>query len=149
MSVLLCYATSSALLVLLSGLPTTEAAWPATKWPVQPAGGSVPGGFDIGPLEEKWEQMLEGIWDQVAARVSFCLGASQQGVLRLMQASFPLPLPTGPTDDAVCGNATRLALHLCGRREIQEYYKVSSCCETSAAQGTPRRSVDAVTTLLG
>ena len=85
---------------------------------------SFPGDVDLGPLQEEWAHLLQNVWSQVSSHVSFCLGSSQQGILRLMKASFPAPLPVGPEDDAVCGNTTRLAWNLCGRLEIEQYYKV-------------------------
>ena len=111
-------AAVSALAVADSGKPS----WPS--WPLPHKPGDPP--VDIGPLQEKFLQLVDSVWDQVSARVGFCLGSSQKRVLLLMQASFPVPLPVGPSDDDVCGNATRIAAALCGRTEMEEYYKVGT-----------------------
>ncbi|KAK9813958.1 hypothetical protein WJX73_006860 [Symbiochloris irregularis] len=105
------------------------------SWPFPQGPGDPP--VDIGPLQEKFLQLVDGVWDKVSARVGFCLGSSQQRVLRLMQASFPVPLPVGPSDDEVCGNATRVAAALCGRTDMEEYYKYLLLTDNLEKGGAP------------
>ncbi|KAK9815422.1 hypothetical protein WJX72_003407 [[Myrmecia] bisecta] len=45
------------------------------------------------------------------------------GVINILQESFPMPLPSGPAEDPVCGNVTEIDAHICGPTEVMEYYK--------------------------
>lgn len=100
-----------------------EAAWQhEPSWPAHSSQEGPPDIVDTQELQAEWDEAVHTVWTQVSSRVSFCLGSNHQRILHLLQQSFP-PLPVGPLEDEVCGNATRLAWHLCGKQEIQEYYK--------------------------
>ncbi|GAB4817511.1 hypothetical protein N2152v2_004557 [Parachlorella kessleri] len=73
--------------------------------------------------DSAWEYTLEVLWNNTKDKVGFCLGASQRNVLQLIGESFQWPLPTGPADDALCSNGTKIDAHLCGPLELDAYYK--------------------------
>lgn len=72
---------------------------------------------------EKWRQTLELIWAAYRNKVSFCLGNDLEGVLALIQNSFPSPLPLAHDDSPICSNRTMLDAHICSPEEILLYYK--------------------------
>ena len=102
--------------------------------------------------EREWSLQLAGLWAQLSTHISFCLGSRQSGVLKarcpatrpcgcsglcgacsplhisaavqVARESFPWPLPSGPAEDAVCSNSTRIGQALCGPDSISTYYKV-------------------------
>lgn len=79
-------------------------------------------------VDKQWDAVVQTIWSVAKPRISFCLGASEEAVLDIMQASFPMPLPVGPPEDPVCSNSTETALHMCGPAELLQYYKVGLFC---------------------
>jgi hypothetical protein len=77
-----------------------------------------------GGLLSDWQEHLQLLWSKHKDRISFCVGNNLDDALRLLQKSFPAPLPTGPADDAICSNNTLLYAHMCGPQEIGIYLKV-------------------------
>ena len=63
-------------------------------------------------------------------KVGFCLGASQRSVLQLIGESFQWPLPTGPADDALCSNSTKIDAHLCGPLELVRGHLIALATQT-------------------
>ena len=80
---------------------------------------------DSAGIDRQWTSDLQQLWLRAESKVAFCFGSSQRSLLKLLQASFPFPLPTGPPEDAFCSNATAVSARLCRPQEIEYYYKVS------------------------
>jgi hypothetical protein len=74
-------------------------------------------------LPEKWRPDVEKLWDTYGKSAAFCLGDSANGVAKLLQQSFPYPLPTGPAHDLLCSNSATIAEHLCEPEEVLMYYE--------------------------
>lgn len=75
-------------------------------------------------LDQQWTADLHELWLRAESGVAFCFGSSERSVLKLLQASFPIPLPVGPAEDTFCSNATKVTARLCRAAEIEHYYKV-------------------------
>ena len=101
-------------MVLFYFSTSTAAPLPAA-WPPVPSWSS---------LDQQWTADLHELWLRAESGVAFCFGSSERSVLKLLQASFPLPLPLGPPEDAFCSNATKVTARLCRTPEIEHYYKV-------------------------
>ena len=87
-------------------------------------------------LDQQWTADLHELWLRAESGVAFCFGSSERSVLKLLQASFPIPLPVGPAEDTFCSNATKVTARLCRAAEIEHYYKVPQ----QRLSGAPRSS---------
>ena len=76
-------------------------------------------------LDARLEEVANAMFNDHKQSVAFCLGNGLPEVLSLLQVSFPSPLPTGPDEDPICSNATRIEAHLCGPEELALWYRVS------------------------
>ena len=94
---------------------TVEAGDSPSEWPVPASWSS---------LDQQWWSDVHTLWIRAESGVAFCFGTRERTVLKLLRASFPFPLPTGPPEDAFCSNITRVTARLCGQQEIEYYYKV-------------------------
>lgn len=80
--------------------------------------------IDVNDQLSQWKQHIaEAIWDKYKGHVDFCVGKDMHTVAKLMRKSFPIPLPVGPPDDAICGNTSALQAHLCTPDEMMIYLK--------------------------
>ena len=74
---------------------------------------------------DAWIKILKKVYDRTEASIGFCFGSDPQKILRLVERSFPWPLPvTDPSEgDYICSNRTSISAHLCGPDSIETFYR--------------------------
>lgn len=72
-----------------------------------------------------WSRTVDRLWNATRAQVAFCVGDGREPALALLAASFPWPLPAGPTSEPVCASNQGLETFLCRPAEIEQYVRVS------------------------